>query len=187
LWRSRTGRKSPKASFNPLPIEAFATETASSYPNPVEESYKVDQVFCNLVDQYGENRRHKFVSRSFERPPQFSSYQCNEERVPDMADMQLWKGGLTSYAGAEWLRTRSSRHLRGMQQVRTVVWSPPKSRPPHHKTVQLPRMLHQLHILVLGYGLRGPVLDQTFSSPRISAVQLSLALLTTNTIADLRS
>ena len=124
LWRSRTGRESPKASFNPLPIEAFATETASSYPNPVEESYKVDQVFCNLVDKYGENRRHKFVSRSFERPPQFSSYQCNEERVPDMADMQLWKGGLTSYAGAEWLRTRSSRHLRGMQQVRTVVWSP---------------------------------------------------------------
>ena len=98
------------------------------------------------------------------------------------------KGGLTSYAGAEWLRTRSSRHLRGMQQVRTVVWSPPqKSRTPHHKTVQLPRMLHQLHILVLGYGLRGPVLDQTFSSPRISAVQLSLALLTTNTIADLRN
>jgi hypothetical protein len=83
----------PKASFNPLPIVAFATETANSYPNPVEESYKVDQVFCNLVDQYSENRRHKFVSRSFERLPQFSSYQCNKERVPDMADMQLWKGG----------------------------------------------------------------------------------------------
>jgi len=32
----------PKASFNPLPIVAFATEIASPYPNSVEESYKID-------------------------------------------------------------------------------------------------------------------------------------------------
>jgi hypothetical protein len=47
----------PKPASIPCPIVAFATETASSYPNPVEESYKVDQVFCNLVDQYSEEPR----------------------------------------------------------------------------------------------------------------------------------
>ena len=63
LWRLRAEGKNPGPTSLPLALGTFATETARSYLNHVEEGHKVDQVFCDLVDQYSErNCRHMCVS-----------------------------------------------------------------------------------------------------------------------------
>jgi hypothetical protein len=149
----------PKAYFSPLPIVAFATEQQARILTLSKKVAKSIKVFCNLVDQY-----RRLYPEALRGCRNFLLTNAMRNEHPTWLICSLGKGGFeASYADAGWLRTRSNRHLRGMQQLkkRGLV---PKSRPPH-PPFSCQEYCTRLRILVLrlwGTNLHGPVSVRIF-------------------------